>query len=490
MHQNMDNNNKKNVMNIKRFAGLFVMVVSAAILAVVVYARFFQPEARIVEVESTPAAIYASMPATEDGVTMDFREAAEATVHTVVHVKTKTYRDMEINPLYEFFFGIRPETDPRPILGYGSGVIISDDGYIVTNNHVIDGSEEIQVTLNDRRDFDAKLVGADPTTDLALLKIDEKGLPFISYGNSDQLQLGEWVLAVGNPYNLTSTVTAGIVSAKARDINILRDNFSIESFIQTDAAVNPGNSGGALVSSAGKLVGINTAIASRTGNYTGYSFAIPVSIVKKVVADLMEFGEVQRALLGVTITDITSGLAEEEGLDDTDGVFITQVTEDGAAKAAGMKSGDVVLSINDIRVGRASELQEQISRYRPNDRVKVMVKRDGKLKQFDVVLRNMNGDTDIVRSDAVLEVLGATFEPLSSADKRRFGIENGLRVTSLKPGKFMKVGIRKGFVVTSVNKTPVNTVREIVEVLRNVDGGVIIEGIYENGSKSYYAFGM
>lgn len=477
-------------MNAKRYGGMFLMVVSAAVIAVVLYASFFQPETRVVEVERTPAAIYASLPAADDGITMDFREAAEATVHTVVHVKTKSYREMEINPLYEFFFGIRPEADPMPILGYGSGVIISQDGYIVTNNHVIDGSEEIQVTLNDRRDFDAELVGADPTTDLALLKIDEKDLPFLSYGNSDQLQLGEWVLAVGNPYNLTSTVTAGIVSAKARDINILRDNFSIESFIQTDAAVNPGNSGGALVNSSGKLIGINTAIASRTGNYTGYSFAIPATIVKKVVADLMEFGEVQRALLGVTITDITSTLADEEGLEDTDGVFITDVTDNGAARNAGIRSGDVVISINDVKVSRASELQEQISRYRPNDRVKVVIKREGRLKQFDVVLRNMNGDTDIVRSDVVLEVLGATFEPLSGADKRRFGIENGLKVTSVKPGKFMKVGIRKGFVVTSVNKKAVDTVKDIVDILRSVDGGVIIEGIYEDGSKSYYAFGM
>jgi S1-C subfamily serine protease len=322
------------------------------------------------------------------------------------------------------------------------------------------------------------------------LKINAKNLPVIRYGDSDGLQLGEWVLAVGNPYNLTSTVTAGIVSAKARNINILRDTFSIESFIQTDAAVNPGNSGGALVNTAGLLVGINTAIASRTGNYTGYSFAIPVSIAKKVVGDLIEFGEVQRAILGVTITDVTSSLAEEEDLDGTVGVFVTGLSDNGAAKEAGIKEGDVIIEINNIKVNTVSELQEQISRYRPNDKVKVLLKRKGDLKQFDVVLRNMQGSTDIVRTSEVVEILGATFESLSSAEKKKLGIESGVRVTSLKPGKFMKVGITKGFVVTSVNKIPVNSVKDISDVLKDVDGGVIIEGVYNDGSKSYYAFGM
>lgn len=469
---------------------IFSITLVSALAAVFVYAKFFQPEPRIVEIPGLPEARQISYPVAENRFTMDFTAAAASSVNAVVHVKTTAFREAEVNPLYEFFFGITPEAEPRPVTGFGSGVIISEDGYIVTNNHVIDGSDEIQVTMNDRRVFEAELIGSDPTTDLALIKVDAKELPIIRYGNSDQLQLGEWVLAVGNPYNLTSTVTAGIVSAKARNINILRNQFSIESFIQTDAAVNPGNSGGALVNTAGQLVGINTAIASRTGNYTGYSFAVPVSIVQKVVSDIIEFGEVQRAILGVTIRDVTSDLAEEEGLEDTEGVYVVDLSENGAAKDAGIKSGDVILSINDIRVNSVSQLQEQVSKYRPKDRVKVILKRKGDLKQFDVVLRNMEGSTDIVKTNEIIEVLGARFETLSNSEKRKLGITSGVRVIALQPGKFMKVGIKQGFVVTSINKTPVNSVKDITDVLSNVDGGVIIEGVYGDGSKSYYAFGM
>jgi serine protease Do len=477
-------------MKSRNIIAVFSITLLSALAAVFIYAKFFQPEPRIVEIQSMPEARQISYPVAENRFTMDFTAAAASTVNAVVHVKTTAFRETEVNPLYEFFFGITPETNPRPVTGFGSGVILSEDGYIVTNNHVIEGSDEIQVTMNDRRVFEAKLIGADPTTDLALLKIDEKNLPVIKYGNSDDLQLGEWVLAVGNPYNLTSTVTAGIVSAKARNINILRNQFSIESFIQTDAAVNPGNSGGALVNTAGRLVGINTAIASRTGAYTGYSFAVPVSIVQKVVSDIIEFGEVQRAILGITIRDVTSELAKEQGIDGTEGVYVTDLTDSGAAKDAGIKSGDVILSINDIRVNSVAELQEQVSKYRPNDKVKVILKRKGDLKQFDVVLRNMEGSTEIVKTNEIIEVLGARFETVSNAEKRRLGISSGVRVTALQPGKFMKVGIKQGFVVTSVNKTPVNSVKDIADILKDVDGGVIIEGVYGDGSKSYYAFGM
>lgn len=469
---------------------IFSFTLISAFAAVFIYAKFFQPEPQIVEIQTAPEVRQISLPGAESRFTMDFTAAASATVNAVVHVKTTAFRQTEVNPLYEFFFGITPESDPRPVTGFGSGVIISEDGYIVTNNHVIDGSDEIEVTMNDRRVFTAKMIGSDPTTDLALIKIDAKGLPKLTYGDSDNLQLGEWVLAVGNPYNLTSTVTAGIVSAKARNINILRNQFSIESFIQTDAAVNPGNSGGALVNTAGRLVGINTAIASRTGAYTGYSFAVPVSIVQKVVSDLIEFGEVQRAILGVTIRDVTSTLAEEENLEGTKGVYVVDLTDTGAAKDAGIKPGDVILSINDIAVNTVSELQEQVSKYRPKDKVKVILKRKGDLKQFEVVLRNMEGNTDIVKTNEVIEILGAQLEPLSNAEKRKLGITSGVRVTSLKPGKFMKVGIKQGFIVTSVNKTAVNSVKDISDILRDVDGGVIIEGVYGDGSKSYYAFGM
>jgi Do/DeqQ family serine protease len=375
-------------------------------------------------------------------------------------------------------------------MGFGSGVIISDDGYIVTNNHVIDEMDEIEVVLNDRRSFPAEVIGTDPSTDLALLKVDVDGLPYLSYGDSDNLKLGEWVLAVGNPYNLTSKVTAGIVSAKARNINILREQFAIEAFIQTDAAVNPGNSGGALVNTAGELVGINTAIASRTGAYSGNSFAVPVSIVQKVIGDLMEFGVVQRALLGVTIQDVTQELANENNIRNTQGVYVNAVNDDGAAKDAGIKSGDIILSVNNMPVNSVSELQEQISRYRPNDEVKVVVKRDNKEKLFDVTLRNMNGNTEFITRTQVLSVLGASLESLSSSEKRDLGIENGVKIADLRSGKLMKAGVREGFIITKINNEPVDSAEEVNEIISNTEGGVYVEGIYPDGLIAYYAFGM
>jgi Do/DeqQ family serine protease len=409
----------------------------------------------------------------------------------VVHVKTKEFREYAVNPLYEWFFGEQPRGEAPPVLGYGSGVIISTKGYIVTNNHVIEDSDEIEVVLNDKRTYDAKLIGSDPNTDIALLQIEADDLSTIDFGNSDKLQLGEWVIAIGNPYNMTSTVTAGIVSAKARDMDILRGReFSIESFIQTDAAVNPGNSGGALIDTRGKLVGINTAIYSRTGAYNGYSFAIPVSIVEKVVKDLMEFGTVQRAILGVRISDVTAELAKEKNIDEIEGVYVNSVTEGGAARQAGIREGDVILYINDVPMKSGALLQEHVSKYRPGEEVEVVVRRNGKLKQFNVVLRNLEGNTEIVKRSDVLEVLGASFEPISDREKRAFGIRNGIKVTSVKQGKFMKVGIKEGFILTSVNKKPVSSVKDIADILEHTEGGVIIEGVDRNGSRSYYAFGI
>lgn len=478
-------------MKARRFFGLLTVTVLGAILAVIVYARLFQPEATMVEVPAESKVQYVNLPGSTGGEVLDFTQAVAQSIDAVVHVKTKTMREYAVNPFYEFFFGEQPKGEARPELSFGSGVIFSNKGYIVTNNHVIAGSDEIVVVLNDKREFDAEIIGADPTTDIALLKVEAEGLSHLSFGNSDALQLGEWVLAIGNPYNLTSTVTAGIVSAKARNINILRtQEFSIESFIQTDAAVNQGNSGGALINTRGELVGINTAIASRTGAFTGYSFAVPVSIVEKVVNDLIEFGAVQRAILGVVIRDVTAELAEEKNFDEIKGVFVNGVRPDGAAKEAGIKEEDVIISIDDTPVNSAAELQEQISKFRPGEKVKVMIRRDGKLKQFDVVLRNLEGNTEIVKRDDLLDVLGASFEAVSDRDKRSLGIRNGVRVKSVKPGKFMKVGIKEGFVLTFVNKKPVNSVKDIADILKKSEGGVIIEGVDRNGSRSYYAFGM
>lgn len=481
-------------MKAKRFFGLLTVTILGALLAVIVYARLFQPKATVVEVPVENKVRYVNLPGSTGGEVLDFTKAVGQSIDAVVHVKTKEFRQYAVNPLYEFFFGDQPNTEAPPLLGFGSGVIISDKGYIVTNNHVIENSDEILVVLNDRREFDATLIGTDPTTDIALLQIDADDLSQLNFGNSDALKLGEWVLAIGNPYNLTSTVTAGIVSAKARgEMGILRGGtreFGIESFIQTDAAVNPGNSGGALINTRGELVGINTAIASRTGAYSGYSFAVPVSIVEKVVNDLTEFGTVQRAFLGVTIQTVTAELAKEKEYNAIEGVYVSNVLTDGGAREAGIKEGDVIISINDARVNSNPQLLEQVSKYRPGEKVKVIVRRDGNLKQFEVVLRNLDGNTEIVQKDDLIEVLGARFEPLSDQDKRALGVRNGVKVVSLKPGKLMKVGIKEGFVLTSVNKRPVNNVKDITEILKNSEGGVIIEGVDEKGVKSYFAFGM
>ena len=347
------------------------------------------------------------------------------------------------------------------------------------------------MVLNNKQEFDATVLGTDPATDLALLKVDADGLATLKFGDSDALQLGEWVLAIGNPYNLTSTVTAGIVSAKARNVGILRSqDFSIESFIQTDAAVNPGNSGGALINTRGELVGVNTAIASRTGAFTGYSFAIPVSIVQKVIGDLIEYGAVQRAILGVEITEVTAELAKRENIDKIEGVFVASVRSDGAARAAGIRENDIIISIDDSRVNSTAELMEVVSRYRPGQEVRVVVRREGQLKQFDLILRTLEGSTEIVKKDDVLELLGASFEPLSEREKQNLGLQSGLKVKSVREGKFKKVGIREGFVLTSVNKKPVDSVNDIAAILKDSEGGVIIEGVDRSGSRSYYAFGM
>jgi len=370
----------------------------------------------------------------------------------------------------------------------GSGVIISDNGYIVTNNHVIESATEIKVTLSDNREYKGKLIGTDPSSDIALIKIEESNLPTISWGNSDNLKLGEWVLAVGNPFNLNSTVTAGIVSAKSRGIGIIGAQLPIESFIQTDAAVNPGNSGGALVNTRGELVGINTAIASRTGSYSGYSFAIPVSIVKKVVDDLKQYGEVQRAILGVRIQNVNADLAKEFKLDDVAGVYIAAVEEEGAAKAAGIKEGDVVLSIDGSTVKNSSELQEQIGKHKPGDIVNVKVKRDHNEKIIKVTLRNPGGGIGIVKDN--FTVLGADLEKADDTIKDKLNINYGLKVKKLNSGKLKEAGIKEGFIIVRVNKTKVNSIDDFREILKQSSGGVLIEGIYPNGESAYYVFGL
>lgn len=470
--------------------GLFVVAVLGALVAIIVYARIFQPRTTVVEVPAEHSMRYVNLPSASSENTLDFTDAVANSIDAVVHVKTKMFREYQVNPLYEFFFGEQPRAEAPPLLGFGSGVIISRDGYVVTNNHVIEDSDEIVVVLDNKKEYNARLIGTDPSTDVALLKVDAEDLAFLPFGNSDELRLGEWVLAIGNPFNLTSTVTAGIVSAKARNLPLNRaQEYSIESFIQTDAAVNPGNSGGALINTRGQLVGINTAIATRTGSFSGYSFAIPVTIVEKVVNDFIEYGAVQRAILGVEIRDVTAELAREENLDEIEGVFVAGVRDGGAAKEAGIRPKDIIIAIDNKRVNSMSELQEMVSKYRPGETVRVVIKRNGELKQYDLVLRNLEGSIGMVRGDDKLELLGATFAPLSEREKKSLGISNGIRVKSVKQGKFRQVGIREGFVLTTVNKKPVSSVNDIASILNESEGGIIIEGMDRNGSKAYYAFG-
>jgi len=436
---------------------------------------------------------------TSSAGTIDFRAAAEQTVHAVVHIKTKfTSQQTYYDPFQGFFGGgSGMQIVPKEQESSGSGVIISNDGYIVTNFHVVQNAEKIEVTLNDKRTYEAELVGTDPNTDLAVLRVEEKGLPFIAYGNSDDVKVGEWVLAVGNPFNLTSTVTAGIVSAKARNINIISGNGSgsgaVESFIQTDAAVNPGNSGGALVNTLGQLVGINSAIATSTGSFSGYSFAVPVNLVRKVVVDLVEFGTVQRGYLGINIKDVDAQLVKEQKLGKLNGVYVVGVLADGAAASAGLDGGDVIIKVGEIFVNNVSELQEQVNNFRPGDKVVVTYVRDSKEKIVNVILKNKNNSAELLKKEDKsmdVESLGAVFETIAPEDMKRLNISNGLRVSKLGSGKLRNSGIREGFIITSVDKNKVSSPDELKKILDNKKGGILIEGLYPNGSRAYYAFGM
>lgn len=430
----------------------------------------------------------------------DFTTAAEVAVHGVVHVKTKAEGKQyyQINPLEYFFFG-QAEPIPRktpPQLGSGSGVVISQDGYIVTNNHVIDGADEIEVMLNDNRSYSAKVIGADPNTDIALLKVDEDNLPAVPVGDSDDLKLGEWVLAVGNPYNLNSTVTAGIISAKGRSIDIMNrqgKGFApIESFIQTDAAVNPGNSGGALVNTKGELIGINTAIKSPTGTFTGYSFAVPVNIVKKVMEDLRDFGVVQRGFLGVTIRNVDSELANELNLNQPSGVYVNGLMDEGAAADAGVKEGDVIIAVGGESIRNVPELQEQVGRYRPGDEVTISVLREGEVKQIPLVLRNKFGTTKVIEKESADKwvVLGAECAYPEKELLEELNLENGVQVKKLNDGKLKSAGLKEGFIIVRVDKMPVESPEQLAKLFSGQTGGMLIEGVYPNGKRGYYGVGM
>ncbi len=478
--------------NFKR--GLFTLLVAlvGGLIALVTYTRYFN-DPKIVTVQQDQSMRFASLPSSNSGELPDLTFAAENSVHAVVHIKvTQKGGYYSSNNIFDWFFGEgNPHSQQMPQRqGAGSGVIISPDGFIVTNNHVIAEADEIMVVLNDRREFKAKLVGTDPSTDVALIKIDASNLQVLKFSNSDNLKLGEWVLAVGNPFNLTSTVTAGIVSAKSRDIGINPDQMPIESFIQTDAAVNPGNSGGALVNIRGELVGINTAIASQTGSYSGYSFAIPSNIVQKVVGDLRQYGDVQRALLNVRISTVDAEVAKKYNLDKIEGVFIGEVQSGGAADLAGLKDKDVIISIDNVLVNSSAELQEQISKHRPGDKINVEIKRDNKKQLYNVTLRNKHGDTEIVKGDNPEYIFGAKFDAISGREKEELGIRSGVKIIELGSGKFKDAGIKKGFIIVQVNKNLISEVNDLNRIIRNSKGGILIEGMYPNGEAAYYVFGL
>lgn len=423
----------------------------------------------------------------------DFTFAAETAVKAVVHVKV-TKKGME-QPftIYDFFFGYgNPGMSPRNQVNSGSGVIITSDGYIITNNHVIEGADEIVVTLEDNKSYKSRLIGRDPVTDIALLKIDANNLPYLTFGNSDSLRLGEWVIAIGNPYNLRSTITAGIVSAKGRSMPATGEEFKIESFIQTDAAVNPGNSGGALVTTRGELVGINTAIATRTGSYTGYSFAVPSSIAKKVVEDLIDFGSVQRALLGISMQEIDGDLAKEKGLEGTNGIYIAEVVRDGAADRSGIKVGDVLLSINGVKVNSGPAVQEQISKYRPKDKVDIELLRNGKQISVSVVLQSKSGDDSKTDNtgNGVIKIFGAELKEAPKELLEKLSLKSGVEVLSVSEGKFRSTGIKKGFVITYINQNQVSKAADISAIIQSSRRSVLIEGVYPDGTVVYYGMGL
>ncbi len=455
--------------------------------------KFLQPESSTVsgKISDRNNISFVSLPSVSESGLTDFTKAAEMSVHGVVHVKTYYAAQTNYNP-----FGVDPfdfwgqPRQSRKQESSGSGVIITEDGYIVTNNHVVENAEKVEITTNDNRTFEAKVIGTDPSTDLAVIKVNQKGMPFLVYGNSDNVKVGEWVLAVGNPFNLTSTVTAGIISAKARNINILPDQYKIESFLQTDAAVNPGNSGGALVNTRGELVGINSAIASTTGSYTGYSFAIPVNLVKKVVDDLVEYGNVQRGFIGVSIRDIDNKLMAEKGIKESQGVYVESLSEGGAAKQAGILPGDIILKVGEVNINTTPQLQEQVGRFRPGDKINITLNRNGKEKVVAVVLRNIDGETSLVKNDQVLNFLGATFENVSKDEKSKLGLQGGVKISKLLPGKLRTAGIKEGFIITSVDKKPILKTDDLENALKNKQGGVLIEGTYPNGLRAYYGFGV
>lgn len=408
-----------------------------------------------------------------------FADASEKSMESVVFIKNFAGTDYRRYSMFDYFFGER-DSSPQQV-STGSGVIISEDGYIITNNHVIDRAEIIEV-VHQRRTYKAELIGVDPNTDIAVLKIEANKLPAIKKGSSRDLKIGEWVLAVGNPFNLTSTVTAGIVSAKERQINILGGDFPLESFIQTDAAINPGNSGGALVNVNGELVGINTAILSRTGSYTGYGFAVPVDIATKVANDLIQYKEVQKAIPGVEVVDISPELAEEMDLKSLNGVIVVHVIRQGAAEGSGIQKNDVITEINGATIKNKGNFEEALSYFYPGDKVSMNYLRDRQPKTAQLILQNLEGGTGIIKREFYSSrLLGARLETVNAIERDRLDLAHGIKITSLARGYLRDLGLGNGFVITQINGKPANDPVIVGEFLEKYSGKLIMEGVTADG---------
>ncbi len=424
----------------------------------------------------------------------DFTYAAESAVDAVVYVKvTSTTSSISApNSIWEYFFGYEPSPSQREQVGSGSGVIIRQDGYIVTNNHVIENATKIEVTLNNNKTYEATLVGTDPATDVALIKIDETGLPAVQMGDSDNLRLGEWVLAIGSPYDLRSTITAGIVSAKGRSMPNYSGEFKIESFIQTDAAVNPGNSGGALVNKAGELVGINTAIISQTGSYTGYSFAVPVNIVKRIVGDLIDFGSVKRAMLGITMQNL-SNIDKKElkdlKLSSMNGVYVVEVAPGGAADKAGIEKGDVLLEIDGVKITDGASVQALVTKYHPGESAMLKIVRGGDEKMVKVTFQASSSENGTVNEDGSVEFYGAKIKEADKDVLAKLGFKGGVEIVSVGPGKIREAGAMEGFVILYVNNKAVSKPQDILDIVSKSDRAVYVEGVTPSGKASYFGFG-
>ncbi len=474
--------------------GILIALLSALVGGLTAYAVVnVMTKTQVQTVQSADGAQFRTVSLSHDNWP-DFTYAAESAVDAVVYVKVVSTQTQQQAPssIFDFFFGFPEGGVPqqREKVGSGSGVIIREDGYIVTNNHVIDGATKIEVTLNNNQTYPATLVGTDPATDVALLKIEASGLPIIPFGDSDKLRLGEWVIAIGSPYDLRSTITAGIVSAKGRSMPNYTGEFKIESFIQTDAAVNPGNSGGALVDKAGNLVGINTAIISQTGSYAGYSFAVPSNIVKKIAYDLMDFGSVKRAVLGISMKPIDDKIADDLKLSSRNGVYISEVSKSGAADKAGVKAGDVLIAIDSTKITTPASVQEAVSRFSPGDNAVLTVIRDGKELSLDVTFKGTSQENGTLSDDGSVAFYGSSIKAADEETLAKYGIKSGVQIVELGPGKLMEAGAVEGFIIQYVNDHPVKTPQEVIDIVKKSKRTVFIEGITPSGRTGYFGFGV